>query len=212
MLTGKSRLILSLHQIHGFLQDTSSVVKNGKIVINHITCNINGGRFVFLVRNFPEHGKRWGTAAITADADGSDLYILNGYSMTSHYNWRDEQHFLAYAKHAEGDQLYLLRDKSQAYEIIDRDFFKSDGHCSYAPGRTRILYDSYPVDSYRHLYVYDIHGHKGRKLASLYSVPVSVTDFRCDLHPRWHPNGKMISFDSTHENQRQIYIARPAPH
>jgi len=209
MMTGKSRLILSLRQIHELLQDTPSVVKNGKIVVNHITCNTDGSRFVLLARNFPEHGKRWGTVAITANADGSDIYVLNDYSMTSHYHWRDEQYFLAYAKHAEGDQLYLLRDKSQEYEIIDRDFFKSDGHCSYAPGRGQILYDSYPESNYnyRNLYVYDFQGRKGSKLASLYSVPVSVVDIRCDLHPRWHPNGKLISFDSTHENQRHIYLA-----
>ncbi|MBU0714858.1 MAG: hypothetical protein KJ964_05835 [Verrucomicrobia bacterium] len=208
MLAGKSRLILSLQQIHRLLQDTASVVKNGKIVINHITCNTDGSRFVLLVRNFPEHGGKWGTAAITANADGSDPYVLNDHSMTSHYHWRDEQHLLAYAKHAEGDQLYLLRDKSQEYQIIDRDFFKSDGHCSYAPDRNQILYDSYPENNYRHLYVYDIHGHKGYKLASLYSAPVLVGDIRCDLHPRWHSNGKLISFDSTHENQRHIYLAQ----
>ncbi|MCG2660537.1 MAG: hypothetical protein L6437_09860 [Kiritimatiellae bacterium] len=209
MMTGKSKLVLSLQQIHSLLQDTRSVVKNGKLVINHITCSTDGSRFVFLVRNFPEHGKKWGTVAITANADGSDLYVLNDYSMTSHYHWQDEQHLLAYAKHAEGDQLYLLRDKSREYEIIDRGFFKADGHCSYAPDRKQILYDSYPENNYRHLYVYDIHRRKGCKLASLYSAPVSVTDIRCDLHPRWHPNGKIVSFDSTHENQRHIYLARP---
>ena len=210
MLTGKSALVLSLQQIHRLLQDTGSVVKNGKLVINHITCNTDGSRFVLLARNFPEPGKPWGTAAITADAYGNDPYVLNGYSMTSHYHWRDEQHLLAYAKHAEGDQLYMLCDKSQEYEIIDRDYFKSDGHCSYAPDRKQILYDSYPVNNYRHLYVYDVHKCKGCKLASLYSVPVSDGEIRCDLHPRWHPNGKLISFDSTHENQRHIYLAQLA--
>ena len=210
MMTGKSKLVLPLQQIHQLLQNTNSVVKNGKLVINHITCNTDGTRFLFLVRNFPEHGKRWGTAAITADADGSDPYVLNDYAMTSHYHWRDEQHLLAYAKHAEGDQLYLLCDNNQEYEIIDRDYFKSDGHCSYAPDRKQILYDSYPENNYRHLYVYDIRERKGHKLASLYSVPVSDGDIRCDLHPRWHPNGKLISFDSTHENQRHIYLARLA--
>ena len=228
MKTGKSRLILSLHQIHGLLQDTGSIVKKGKIVVNHITCNTDGSRFVILVRNFPELGRKignvtWGTVAITANADGGDTYVLNGYSMTSHYHWRDDRYFLAYAKHAEGDQLYLLRDKSQKYEIIDRDFFKSDGHCNYAPDRGQILYDGYPETpvygygpgsnySYRNLYVYDLRRRQGRKLASLYSSSISDSDpeTRCDLHPRWHPNGKIISFDSTHENQRHIYIVQLA--
>ena len=32
------------------------------------------------------------------------------------------------------------------------------------------------------------------------------TDLRCDLHPRWNEDGSMISFDSTHEGQRAVYI------
>lgn len=218
MTTGKSRLILSFPQILSLLQDTGSCVKKGKLFINHITCNTDGSRFVFLVRNFPEPGTNWGTIAITANCEGNEVYVLNAYStntwhtanysMTSHYHWKDERRLLAYAKQAEENQLYLLCDKSQKYEIIDRDFFKGDGHCSYSPDRTRILYDSYPEDNYRHLYVYDVHERKGRKFASLYSAPVSAGDIRCDLHPRWHPNGKIVSFDSTHENQRHIYLAQ----
>jgi len=210
MTTGKSRLILSFPQIRSLLQDTSSVVKKGKLVINHITYNPDGSRFVFLVRNFPEHGKHWGTAAITANCDGNESYVLNACSMTSHYHWKNEHYLLAYAKQAEENQLYLLCDKSQEYEIIDRDCFKADGHCSYAPDRKQILYDSYPENNYRHLYVYNVHGREGHKLASLYSVPVSVHDIRCDLHPRWHPQGKIVSFDSTHENWRHIYLAQLA--
>ncbi|BCX82257.1 hypothetical protein MIT9_P1843 [Methylomarinovum caldicuralii] len=28
----------------------------------------------------------------------------------------------------------------------------------------------------------------------------------CDLHPRWHPKGKAVAFDSIHEGTRQIYV------
>lgn len=210
MATGNGRLIMSLRQINGMLDNTRSAVKNTKLVINHISFNTDGTRFVAFVRNMPAPGERRYTALITADADGGNAYVLSDYGMSSHYHWRDEAHLLVYAEHEEGSQLYLLRDKSQDYEVIDRDFFRADGHCSFSPDRKRILYDSYPQNNYRHLYVYDLPGHQGADLAALYSHPAATGDIRCDLHPRWRPDGKMISFDSTHENQRHIYLARVA--
>jgi hypothetical protein len=202
---GQSRLLLSLADIRRLLRDTESVVREGKLVVNHLTFNPDGSRFVLLARSFPEPGKAWGTVAITANADGSDVYVLNPYRMTSHYHWRDNSHLLAYALHAAGTQLYLLRDYSQECDMISDAFFKADGHCSYSPDRSRILYDSYAVENYRHLYLYDVARGTGRKLASLYSVPNADTSIRCDLHPRWSPDGARVSFDSTHESQRHIY-------
>jgi len=206
---GPDRLLISLAAIQARLAATDSVCKSGKLVVNHLTVCPGGDRFVALARTFPQPGKPWGTVAITAAADGSDLYVLNPYKMTSHYHWRDAEHLLAYALSAQQNQLYLFRDKHAGGTIVDAGFFKADGHCSYAPDRSRILYDSYSVNNYRRLYLYDLASRSGREVAALYSVPVADTSIRCDLHPRWRPDGAAFSFDSTHENQRHIYLAGP---
>ena len=48
---------------------------------------------------------------------------------------------------------------------------------------------------------------KIRQIGQFYVPPVYRTIYsRCDLHPRWRPDGKMIGFNSVHEGYRQVYF------
>ena len=70
-----------------------------------------------------------------------------------------------------------------------------------------MLYDSYPdAQRQQRLFVYDLRKRRGRELGQFYSLPAAISDFRCDLHPRWLPDGR-VSFDSTHEGHRGLYLA-----
>lgn len=208
LATGKSKLVLSLKQIWDFTK-SSFAGEDQKIMINHITFNTDGTRFVCLVRNFANEGTQWKTAIVTANADGSDMFLLSDYNHASHYHWRDPEQLVIYSSGAEGSsagiQLNILKDKTHEVTVLDQHFFVRDGHCSYSPDRTIMLYDSYPVDDYRHLILYDLVNRKGVTLVSLYSPPEIHGDFRCDLHPKWNRAGTVISLDSIHEGQRHIY-------
>ena len=37
------------------------------------------------------------------------------------------------------------------------------------------------------------------------TAPGSSGDVRCDLHPRWSPDGKIVTVDSIHDGRRAIY-------
>jgi hypothetical protein len=203
--TGKAKLILSLYDIRELTRPTLPR-DDAKLLINHITFNTDGSRFVFLVRNFPVDAPRWRTATVTVNADGTDPYVLAGYGLASHYYWRDPSHLMIYAGGEMGNQLYVWKDKTQEYEVFDAEYFTADGHCSYSPDLKWLLYDSYPDEkSCRNLYLYNIEQRKGVTLGSYYSHPQITGDFRCDLHPRWNKQGDRISFDSIHEGQRHIY-------
>jgi hypothetical protein len=210
LATGSSKLVLSLQQLWEFTGGYFGG-EDKKLLINHITFNTDGTRFVMLVRNFSEQGSGWKTAVVTANRDGSGLFLLSDYGYASHYQWRDRDHIAFHSGGAEvggaGNQLYVLKDRSHEGSVIDERFFLRDGHCSYSPDLRYMLYDSYPDrESYRHLYLYDLQERRGVTLGSYYSLPASAGDIRCDLHPRWNRQGTAISFDSTHEGRRHMYM------
>ncbi|MFZ2656699.1 MAG: hypothetical protein WAX69_17325 [Victivallales bacterium] len=216
LATGDSKLIVSLASLRQRFANAPAAAD--KLMVNHITFNPDGSRFVFLLRNMSMPGGAsvnpnggWKTATLTANADGSGLHILMGFGMASHYNWRDPEHLLIWTDGGGRKQpgLYLLRDRSQDVEslFIDADYY--DGHCSYSPDRNYILYDSYlHQEGYRKLLLYDLRKRSVTTLAKVYSGNVShlaTPDIRCDLHPRWNRDGIAISFDSIHEGHRNVY-------
>lgn len=202
--SGASRLLTSYAQL-GALFNRDPALRTRKIVVNHITFNRTSDRFLFLVRYFPEAGGHWQTGLGTSDLNGS-LYLLRPYTYASHYHWRDDRVILIHADGGAGHALYELTDQSQACTIYDRSFFDKDIHCSYSPDRRWIVGDGYPdKEGFRAIRLFDRKTQTGITAGRFLSPPVPVTDIRCDLHVRWSPDGRSISFDSTHEGFRGVY-------
>ena len=44
-------------------------------------------------------------------------------------------------------------------------------------------------------------------LGQVYAAPEFTGEIRCDLHPRWSPDGKCVTIDSVNNGDRQIYLA-----
>lgn len=217
MKTGKSRLILSLQQLWEFCGSFFGD-RDEKLVINHITFNTDGSRFLLLLRNFPEPGQNHKTATITANTDGSDLFLLSDFCVQSHYHWRDKEHVIFYSSGKElscargkGNN-YILKDKTYEGEMIADGYFVGDNHMSYSPDRTLLMTDTYPDDQrMQRLRIYSFAENTCTDLGKFYSIPRSTIDIRCDLHPRWNQDGSRISFDSTHEGQRGVYMVEFDP-
>lgn len=212
MKTGKSRLIISMEQIWEFSKNFFCG-KDQKMVVNHITFNTDGSRFLFLVRNFPEPGRTHDTAVITANTDGSDMFLLSDYGIQSHYFWLDREHVIFYS---DGKELacsrgkasnYILKDKTYEGVMVGGGYFNRDNHMSYSPDRKIMITDTYPdTRIMQPLKAISVEKDLCVEVGRFYSMPRSSTDLRCDLHPRWNHDGSMISFDSTHEGQRAVYV------
>ena len=174
--------------------------------------NPGGSRFLFL------HRWRFGdgpfyTRLITADADGSDVRVVDHSGYTSHLIWRDDTHILAWSRRrSHGDAFYLFPDEPDGtveVEVVDRDHMPLNGHCTYLPNTDWILNDTYPQGEARlqALYLYHVPDRRRVDLGHFHAPPAYTGPLRCDLHPRFSPDGNSVVIDSTHEEKgRQMYL------
>jgi hypothetical protein len=179
-----------------------------KITVNHINYNSASGKVVFLLRAYHEKNG-WKTVTMLLDNAGN-MSVLRGWGTASHYRWKNEKDLLIYMDDGGKSKLTLFEINTETGQSIavDRNFFTFDGHCSYSNDKRYILYDSYPdKDNYRALLLYDTKSKTSVPLMKLYSPPSSYepVDIRCDLHQRFSPDNKFITFDSLHEDFRGVY-------
>ncbi|MEZ6047527.1 MAG: hypothetical protein R3C11_18495 [Planctomycetaceae bacterium] len=205
--TGISRLIISLEQIAGMgtIPDEQPGIKH---YVNHLLYNTDGSRFLFLHRwQYPEGHRK--TRMFTANPDGTDLRIIDDNGLTSHFDWRDPDHILAFSKHEAGPRFYLFEDKVGG-EItpVGVDVMPVDGHCTYLPDTDWILNDTYPdKNRMQKPYLYHVPTGKKTELAQLHSPKEYTGEWRCDTHPRHSPDGKLIIVDSPYKDQgRQLHL------
>ena len=174
--------------------------------VNHIMISPNGKRFMVLYRWF--NGQHKYTRLITCNVDGTDMYVLSDDDMVSHCCWKDDDHVFGFEnKKNGGTGYYLMKDKTSEYERYWSGI-DADGHPSYSPDRSMILFDTYP-DRTRIASVKVATGANDTDVKTLVRVfaPFKYdNDTRCDLHPRWSRDGKKVCFDSAYEGHRGLYI------
>jgi len=176
---------------------------------NHLLWNPDGTRFEFLNRWRGENTVGLPTRMMTARPDGRELHIVDDYGRMSHFIWRDPSHILGWSWHpSHGSAFYLYTDGSRDVEIVGEGAMTENGHCTYLPGNEWILNDTYPDAShYQHPYLYHVATNSRYPLGHFYSPPQYVGEWRCDTHPRFSPDGHLITLDSAHGgNGRQVYL------
>lgn len=202
--TGESKMLFSYRDLEDQLVSEPEF-KDNKIVINHVNFNTSSDRFVFLLRNFPEKGEKWGTIIASSDLGGK-LFQWSHYTVASHYHWKDDRTIVIYADCGEGLTIYETEDLNGKHKAYKKEYFPDDIHCSYSLDRRFIVGDGYPAaDGYRDIYLYCFETDRIKSVCRVYSPFLSDMDIRCDNHCRWMHDGKSITFDGIHEGFRGIY-------
>lgn len=207
--SGRSDLLLSFRQVAA-LPYLNGEPKDAKHWFNHLLVAPDGKRFCFLHRwRTPADRNSFQTRLVTADADGSNLHVLDPHGKTSHFIWRDPGHILAWAYHpSHGEKFYLYEDRTDRVEVVAPGVMTVNGHCTYLPGSRFILNDTYP-DKQRnqHPYLYDTQTGARHPLGHFLSPAEYNGEWRCDNHPRSSPDGTKVVIDSPHGGQgRQLYL------
>ena len=212
LATGKSELIVPFSALAAMPLLEGEFARGAKHWFNHLIVAPDSKRFLFLHRFHRETGKTaWWTRLVTANLDGSDLFLMNPHLMTSHLVWRDTKHVLAWAKHPSyGDKFYVFTDQTGDTDMVGGDVMTQDGHCTYVPKTNDhwILYDTYPdKDRNQNPMLYHIPSGKVASLGHFFLPQEYAGEWRCDTHPNADRNGHFVTIDSVHENMgRQVYL------
>lgn len=198
--------ILSLAHLRGYQPRTE--MEEASHWLNHAMYSPEGTRIAFMHRWSGNRGKF--SRLYVMARNGNNLRLLMDDRMVSHYSWRDENHLIVWGRiEGQGDRYYLVDVRDGTWQILGEETFGQfgDGHPSYAPGRRWIVTDTYPDKGrQRHLLLFDTQEETVIKLGRFFSPWAFDGPNRCDLHPRWSHDGKMISFDSAHTGMRKSYI------
>lgn len=212
--TGKTTLILSYENIReAVIEWGFSEYAEQKFIVNHVAFNTDGSKLLILARTFSGDAP-FPTFTLVCNNDGSHLKHVFGFC--SHYHWKDNDTFVASGsphitrKEAREIKVYEVNSETLEYDVLAEGVLTDDGHCSYSPDRSLLLYDSYSNTKfpYRCLQVYSFEDDSAIDLGYFFSegkLFANNTDLRCDLHPRWSKDGTSITFDSTHEGFRGVY-------
>jgi hypothetical protein len=213
--TGTAHLLVSLPELRAVRPRPDMAEAEHKV--NHAVYAPGGRRAVFLHRWIGSYGKRSRLYVLDFEAGApgqrAALRLLLDDDMVSHYAWLDDRQLVAWARtHAHGDRYYVVDTDEE--EGSARAFGPErlgrwgDGHPTVQPADDPwVVTDSYPDRArQRHLLAYhprrDTLVELGRVLAPLaFDGPV-----RCDLHPRWSPDGRWLSIDSAHDGRRRSYV------
>ncbi|HBE04825.1 MAG: hypothetical protein A2096_15605 [Spirochaetes bacterium GWF1_41_5] len=193
-------------------------IKNKHIWLNHIIFNSNSKKLLFLLRHTADTDKPypWQTYMFTVNIDGSDLrcvlpdvYWRNG--TISHQIWGRTPHEIlvdaAWGSAQKNEAVVFDERKSPVCAQKLSAGFGVMSHMVFSPDGKQIASDTYP-DSRGKQKICLINSSTGQvKTIGYFRHPaVPVIDVRCDLHPRWSADSRLITIDTMHKGLTAIMM------
>lgn len=221
MKTEKVEMIMSVREMANVLYPNGlpSDTLNGTLYFFREGFNPPGDRFIVFIKDArqTEPGRTNArTEGFSTNLEGKDIRYL--YNEPSHHFWLNNNEIMDNGFHH--DPITGVRVRGYFRFVDDgtgdakeKYFDAPNGHITLHKNGEWILTDTYNIDGYIYLYMYHIPTKKFVPLGKLayklggYLFPYNPGIFRVDLHPRFSPDGKLVSIDSSHEGKgRQMYL------
>ena len=201
--TGEAKLIVSIAQVKNLVPELEP---EGIEYFNHTLFSRDGSKVFWLARAIPHRN----TTAFTVNRDGTNLQrcFPDGWS-GSHFDWLNGDELMISAKYNQkiwGHVLFTVG--KQDYRLLGGGLLDFDGHGTFSPDEKWMVTHTYP-DKHFHenkIYLMNMKTQAVLPLGRYLEPPEFHGYWRCDIHPRWSPNGKLIGFNSTHTGSRQVYV------
>jgi hypothetical protein len=222
MHSGESNLICSYRRLiahHPFPYDVEPEGENRVYMwLNHAIFNADSSRVMVLFRYAPQMAppQPWQTYMFTMRLDGSDLRCSlsdlhwRGGAI-SHQIWgRTPAEILVDANWGGRGHEYVVFDESQQpfqAQRLSRGMGPA-GHLNFSPNGDWMAADTYPSPAglQRLALIHVSSGDLVELGQFCHQTPGARGDMRCDLHPRWSPDGRTLTVDTIHEEERKIYM------
>jgi hypothetical protein len=204
--SGEIRLLVSIADVKNMVRE---VPDGGMEYFNHTLFSRDGSKIFWLARATPQRN----TVSMCVNTDGSQLLTCfpDGWG-GSHFDWLDGEKLMvtaAYKGLSFGHILFTPGEDD--YHRLGNGILDYDGHGTFSPDQQWMITDTYPEGRLREqkLYLMNMESEAVLPLGRF----VEPKEFRersggsrCDLHPRWSPEGNMIGFNSTNSGSRQCYM------
>jgi len=204
--TGDAQLIVSIADVKELVPE---VPAEGKEYFNHTLFSRDGSKIFWLARARPQRN----TTSLTVNTDGSNLQrcFPDGWG-GSHFDWLNGDELMITSEYEAKQYSHVLFTVGQKnYQRLGRGLLDYDGHGTFSPDGNWMVTDTYPHGNAlreQKIYLMDMKTQAVLPIGNFVEPEEFTSWWRCDIHCRWSPSGKIIGFNSTHTGSRQAYLIR----
>ena len=219
--TGEEKLLVSYRTM--LEQHSYRYCTEGRYIwLNHAIFNCDSTRVLWLLRQAADQHRvhNWQTFMYTCGIDGKDPVCVLPDVYWSHWTithqiWGRTPHEILVDANWDGTGYHaVVFDESEhpfrAFKLADSH--GRGAHMIFSPDGTKLLADSYSgTEGIQTLAMIEVKTGKMEILGRFNHRPEKVDDddTRCDLHPRWSPDGHYITVDSIHDGKyRGCYLLK----